>query len=142
MNPWKAIVAALVIFLAGMTSGAFAAHLYRAKTRHGPRVVSPGDPVTPPIAQRYDFLRRLGERLDLSATQRQRIDQLILESQQRMRELWKPVESPAREELRRLRKAIEAELTPEQRLRYEALHKSRTNRVADPTPARRHDSAR
>jgi len=140
VKPWKVIAAALVIFLAGMASGAFAAHLYRAKTRHTAHTGPGGMPATPPLAQRYDFLRRLGERLNLSQAQREHIDGLIGESQNRMRDLWKPVESPAREELRRLRKAIEAELTPDQRRRYETLQKPRTNRVADPASGRRRDA--
>lgn len=125
MLPWKAITAALVIFAAGAISGGVAARYYRAQYRRAMLPALPGGPPMPWVSQRLDFIRRLADRLDLTAAQRERIDRYVRESQQRMRELWEPLAPKFKEELHRLRKQIDDELTPEQRARFQQLQKQR-----------------
>ena len=134
MKVWKVILAALVLFLAGLVSGALAQQLYLAKTRR-PAIAFPGGPPAPWLRQRVEFMHRLGNRLSLTPEQRARIDALVLESQQRLRILWAPVEPEAKEELHRLRRRIAAELRPEQRAKFETLLRERfPRRPAEASP--------
>lgn len=128
MKPWRAILAALVIFVAGLLSGVLASHLYRAKNPQPPPAPFPGGPPMPGMGFRMELMRRMGDRLQLSPEQRERIDRYVQESQQRMRELWQPVEPKAQAELKRLREQIEAELSPEQREALERFFKERPSR--------------
>lgn len=123
--PWKAITAALVIFAAGAVSGGMAARYYRAQYRRAMLPALPGGPPMPWVSLRLDYIRRLADRLDLTAAQRERIDRYVRESQQRMRELWEPVAPKFKAELHRLRKQIDDELTPEQRAQFQRLQKPR-----------------
>ena len=75
-----------------------------------------------------DLLRRLEHRLGLTEEQREKINVLVQESQDRMRALWEPVAPKARAEFERLHELIAAELTPEQREKYEALLKERPSK--------------
>lgn len=125
MIPWKAITAAVVIFGAGVLSGAMGVQLYRAKTELRPPQRVPGGPPGPWVGPRMDFMRRIGDRLGLSDEQKQQIDQHLRESQQRMRELWDPLAPKFKEEMERVRRAIDAELTPEQRQKAELIQSER-----------------
>jgi len=128
MKAGKVIAVALVIFLAGVVSGAMAAQLYRAKARQPPVALYPGGPPAPWLRQRVEFMHHLGRRLSLNPEQRARIDALVLESQQRLRALWSPLEPQAKEEIRHLRRRMAAELRPEQSARFEALLHERAPR--------------
>ena len=65
MKVWKVILAALVLFLAGVVSGALADQLYRVKTRH-PAAALPDGPPAPWLRQRVEFMHHLGSRLSLA----------------------------------------------------------------------------
>jgi hypothetical protein len=137
-----AILAAVVLFLAGLGSGATAAHLYRVRKAHRSPPPAVANPTLPAYGQRVDLLRRLTARLDLDPEQRNRIDHAIRESQERLRKLWEPVEPAAKEEVRLLRRRIEAELRPNQRERFESLLRDRPSRSPGDTPGwKRHDPA-
>jgi len=125
--PWKVVGAAVVIFGAGVISGSVATRLYQNYTASA-RVRPPEGPPPPWVGQRMDFLRHMGDALGLSPEQRERIDKLIKESQQRTRELWEPIGPKFKAEMERLKAAVDAELTPEQRAKAEELHKRRLNR--------------
>jgi Spy/CpxP family protein refolding chaperone len=126
--PWKVVAAAAVIFVAGVVSGSVATRIYDARTKRAFRPPMPGGPPSPWVGQRMDFLKFMGDRLGLSQEQREQIDRLIKESQQRTRELWEPVAPKLQEEMRRLKEAVDAVLTPEQRAKAEELHKQRFSR--------------
>ena len=130
MNTWKAILAAAVIFFTGVASGAFAARLLEAQRPRAATPVPPGGPPVPWMRQRIEFLHRLSDKLDLNPTQRANIDRAVHEAQQHLREIWEPIEPRAKEEIAGLRRRIEAELTASQRERFDALIRSRTNRVS------------
>lgn len=126
--PWKVVAAAAVIFVAGVVSGSVATRLYEARTKRPPGPPMPGGPPSPWVGQRMDFLKFMGDRLGLSPEQQEEIDRLIKETQQRTRELWEPVAPKLQEEMRRLKDAVDAVLTPEQRAKAEELHKQRFSR--------------
>lgn len=128
MKPWKAILAALVIFLAGVGSGGMAARLYLARGQpvSPPRTV--GAPPLPWIAARFNFLHRMGANVGLTPEQQQQIDTILRDSRNRIQALWAPVAPQFGEEMRRVNEGIKAVLTPEQRIKYEQLLKDRRSR--------------
>jgi len=140
VNPWKAVLAALVIFLTGSISGVLAGHLYRtakvyraqaqAQARARAETSAPHG-----AAPRMQLMRRMAERLDLTPTQQERIDRHVRASQQRVRELYEPVSRKIQEEVRHLRKQIAAELDPPQRTQFDRLLKQRASAPTD-DPAR------
>lgn len=124
---WKAISAALLLFFAGVISGVMAQRLIASRTQ----LTSPNAKPNPTRAhmpwanQRMDFVQRLTRDLALTPEQAAQIDQIMKESQQRMRDLWEPVAPKAQEEMDRSRAAVDAVLTEEQRARMEELFKRR-----------------
>lgn len=129
MKNWKVILATLVIFGAGVLSGTLGTRLYQQKNEPPKPAFGPGGPGP----DRFDFLRRWGDRLDLTAEQREKIDRLVRESQERVRALWEPVGPKIQEETRSVRARIEEVLTPEQRAKFEAMSKDRFRRGGPPT---------
>jgi hypothetical protein len=123
VSAWKAILAALVIFCAGLVSGAL---LTRAvgwkKSQADPRFLGPA---LGPAWARTEFLRRAQTQLNLTDTQRDRIDQIIAEGQARLRSLWEPVAPEAQAELGKVYERILAELDSQQRTRFEELSRQR-----------------
>ncbi len=121
MKAWKVILAAVLLFTAGTTTGVALTRLrVRAKVRSEAERRSP----LPAIAwQRYEFLRRAQRDLKLSDEQKSRIEAKVKDSQERFRRLWEPIAPQAREEFEQLRAQIRAELTPEQQARFDELLK-------------------
>ena len=119
MTPWKAILAALMIFLTGAVSGGMGMQIYLNHTAHSPPVR------LPPMAMRLQFLHRLSAKLGLTQEQSERIDQIVREGQQRIQKLYEPVSSTAEEEMRSIHRHIEAELTPDQRKQFNELLRER-----------------
>lgn len=152
MNTWKVILATLVIFAAGVvTGGLLVSYTDRAKPRPranwrplpaetSPRPVEPGtgrDPIRPagvpgavPQFLRREFLENLDREVSLTTEQRERIEQIIREGQERNREYWERVSPELRKEIANTRKQIQAVLRPEQRARFDELMKQRPQRRA------------
>ena len=122
MNAWKPIVAALVIFAAGVVTGGLTV-----------RFASPARTVTKPEppwplnirGARGALLERMQRELYLSPEQRQRIDQVLRESQDRTRQLWESIAPQAHAEQKRVRERIREELNPEQRTKFDESFKVR-----------------
>ncbi|MBI3192358.1 MAG: hypothetical protein HYZ36_06810, partial [Pedosphaera parvula] len=68
-----------------------------------------------------NYLQRVGKDLNLTPDQTKRIEVVISESQKRTKELSDAMAPKIREEVRRARDRMRAELTPEQRARYDRL---------------------
>lgn len=119
----------MVIFGAGVLTGGLLVHQTGggrkprpARPAHGgTNAVAPK--VTPAQMQRMDFIIRAGRELELTAEQRERIERIIREGQDRSRQIWETVAPEMRKELQLVRERIKAELTPEQRRRFEELMK-------------------
>lgn len=124
---WKAISAALLLFLAGVISGVMAQRLISSRAQSAAPVAKPNPARAhmPWANQRMDFVQRLTRDLELTPEQASAIDQIMKDSQQRMRELWEPVAPKAQEEMNRSRSEVDAILTEEQRTRMEELFKRR-----------------
>jgi Spy/CpxP family protein refolding chaperone len=65
---------------------------------------------------RYEFLRRMGRDLDLTADQRERIDKILSQSQEQTRKIL-------REESQKTKAAFREVLTPEQQAKFDDLIK-------------------
>jgi Spy/CpxP family protein refolding chaperone len=111
VKSWKVILATLVIFGAGVVTGALAAKRVQ---------VSPPDRPGS-IHQRAEFMRRMEKRLDLTAVQREQIEAILSESQERTRKLWEQVGPKMKEEFQQTSKRISDELTAPQKIRFEEL---------------------
>ena len=119
MSLWKVILATLVIYTAGLFTGAIAVRLTTdwAKPTRSPRP-SLGQ-LPPPYVMREEFVRRLAEEVRLSPHQKERILKAVRESQERFQELYALIGPEVSEEMQYVREAIRAELTPEQEHRYD-----------------------
>jgi hypothetical protein len=113
----------MVIFGTGVvTGGLLVRHslggpaLRPARNSGGTRLVLP----LSASGMRLDFLRRAERELELTPEQRERVDKIIKESQERTRKVMAPY---VREELQRTKAEFREALTPEQRPRFDQLLK-------------------
>ena len=130
MNAWKIILAALVIYVAGIVSGGLA-----IKMRQDARVDSaqPGrerpfnrGPMRPD-RQMEHLLGRLDRDLQLSAEQRQQIEVIMKEGRVRMRSMWQEIAPLYRKEFQSTNQRISDEvLNPEQKVKFKELLKNRS----------------
>lgn len=151
MNLWKVICATLVIFVTGVVTGGllviYADHVSqksRGKTarefsrlpanlqnpgaatnpRDPARLPNPANPGNRPrMGLNLDFLQRLDAEVRLTAGQRERIEQIINEGQQRNKETWDRVAPEIRRENAETQRRIRETLLPEQLARFEELMK-------------------
>jgi hypothetical protein len=155
VNTWKVILATLVIFAAGVvTGGLLVNHVERhrakpprpaqrppawrpADTRPGP-TTRPDEPTRPPNLSGYlprglrtDWLERLDREVHLTPEQRERIEKILAEGQERNRQLWERILPDMRREMQQTHERIRAVLDPEQRQRFEELMKQRPPRKSD-----------
>lgn len=119
MKAWKAILAALVIFAAGVVTGALTVRL---KPADSVAVASPSGNFGP-LRPRGDLLERMQRQLYLTPEQRGRIEGILRENHDRMKQIWDSIAPQAQAERRRVNELIRNELTPEQQKRYEDLQK-------------------
>lgn len=131
MNAWKIILATILIFGSGVVTGGLL-------VRQTSRAESPRQARFPaattlhpavPGGYRLEFLRRAQRELNLSAEQRERVEKVFSQSQERTKQLMEPVASELHEELDRAKREFSEVLTPSQRTRLDELLKQR---VKDP----------
>ena len=136
MSAWKPILAALVIFAAGVVTGGLTVGLRRQPV--GPRWATSSPDLPRPwltqrlAAQQGDLFRRMEKHLELTPEQRQRLEAIVRESQERIRALADDLAPQTRGELRRMREKIREELTPEQRRKFEKLDEGLRQREGGP----------
>ncbi len=130
MRVWRVILATLVIFGAGVITGALVVNLrYPVEARLLPPKAATTSP--PLQIQRREFLLRMKRELHLRAEQQQHIEQIIHESQQRTKPLWDQVAPQMQAELRAVKEKIRSELDAEQAAKFEELFKPRNPRKAE-----------
>ncbi len=144
MNAWKVILATLVIFSAGVITGGLLVKFAEGTTTHAAQPGTPENPRRPtataanrqyklppplPGPLRKDFLDRLDRDLKLSSQQREGIEKIISEGQDKAKAIWDDVEPDMHDVLTETRTKICGELTAEQRARFEqsVRQKARTN---------------
>jgi hypothetical protein len=120
VNRWRVILAAAVIFLAGAGTGAVVVRTY------APRIVKRTH-ISPPLPigedRRREYVEKLNRELQLTAEQRAQAEQILVESQERMKTIWDPIAGDVKDEYRRTRKEIWEILTPEQQAKMKSWHK-------------------
>jgi len=126
VNSWKVILATMVIFGTGVvTGGLLVHHAEGGRDRHPQRFggsVRPAQALSPGV-MRIEFLRRVERDLNLAPAQREPIDKILKDGQERMKKLMDTVEPRRREEYKRTLEEFRAALTPEQRQRFDTLLK-------------------
>jgi len=126
VNTWKVILATMVIFITGVVTGGLLVRFAErepAPVEHGTAPPRPSAPPGSPGWVRIDFLRKMQKELDLTADQRQRVDKLLKESQERTKKLMEPISPSLRAEVQRTKEEFRDILTPEQRVRFDELLK-------------------
>jgi hypothetical protein len=141
VNPWKVILATVVIFSTGVVTGGLAVRCTQflrphrtgqhSTNGHPAQAYSPG-------FSRFEFLKRVQDTLDLTPEQREQADKLISDSQERIKKLWEPVTPKFREELHQTKAQFRALLTPDQQTRFDQLwkqhlHEQRRPQGAEPS---------
>ncbi len=116
MKIWKVILATIVIFAAGALAGGM---FVKSRT---PQFVAPKPPI-PPILAQQRFQQKLRKELQLSGEVTNRIDKIFAESKARIKIIWDLLGPEMQKELREVHENIRAELTPEQREKFEQLLK-------------------
>ncbi len=130
MNPWKFILATVLIYGTGVVTGALVTTLVERPHRAAAR---PAQQLTYSQIQRAEFLGRLQKQLDLTPEQHDRIGLLLRDSNQRTKPYWDPVAAKMKEEVRAVTEKIRAELTPEQSAKFDAeIKAARAPKKLDP----------
>jgi Spy/CpxP family protein refolding chaperone len=126
---WKAILATLVIFAAGMFAGGMVA-----------KKIIPQKPLpmpAPPVDMQQRFYQKLKRELELTADQTNRLDKIFVEGNARVKIIWDLMAPELQKERQEVYENIRAALTPEQREKFERLIKERSPRKPDSDGSRR-----
>ena len=141
MNPWKVILATMVIFGAGVLTGAIIIRYTTDLSRpQRPGFANRLGEQASPGGMRLDFLRRTQRDLDLTPEQRESIDKILKQSQERTRKIMEPVAPQLRQEVQRAKAEFRDVLTPEQQFRFDELLKLQ-QRFKEHRPAGRQDTS-
>jgi Spy/CpxP family protein refolding chaperone len=132
VNTWKVILATMVIFATGVFTGVAidrrttpapalhpSANTNKAENQAANRVIPSL------LAQRANLIRNAQRQLDLDPEQRVRIEQIMRDSQLRMKPIVDKISPDLREEFRFTTMAIRQVLSPEQRKQFDELMKPR-----------------
>jgi len=141
VNTARIVLAALVIFAAGVLTGGVGAGLAgrvlrERSAREGESVAAPPRSegasnrsatatVKPPGNAQLEAMSRWSRDLDLEPSQRERIEGVLKTAQGRLRDLWLPVAPRARGEIEAARREIEGLLSSDQRRRWDELRHRR-----------------
>ena len=141
MNTWKIILATILIFGSGVVTGGL---LVRRSDQFTP--VRPGRlpaaAALQPAGQggyRLEFLRRAQRELNLTGEQRERVEKVFSQSQERTKRLMEPVAPHLREEFERSKLEFREILTPAQQARFDELLKQRARDQHRDKPSRSHE---
>jgi Spy/CpxP family protein refolding chaperone len=105
-NRWQVRVAAAVIFVLGFTAGILALNVYRGLVRAGaPR----------------DRIEQLSERLNLTADQKTKVQQIFGDTREQLRALRKESEPRVTEIRRQADQRMQQVLTPEQWQQFQTV---------------------
>jgi hypothetical protein len=142
VNTWKAIFAALVIFGAGFVTGNV---LNRISEQSKAPVAAPipqrapNHSSQPPLSleqlRKVELMGRVQKELELSPEQHARIEKIIGDSQERIRDLWDQVAPDIHDEYDDVQKKVCQELSPEQKKRFDDLMKQQQHKPKPSTNA-------
>jgi len=124
----------MVIFGTGVvTGGLLVRHADHGRDRRPQHATGAVRQAQPNVAgvMRIEFLRRMERELDLTPAQREPIDKVLQEGQERMKKLMDTVEPRRREEFKKTMDEFRAVLTPEQQKRFDDLVKQQQQRARE-----------
>lgn len=124
MKAWKVIFATLVIFSAGLVVGGL---VMKKISPASPSATRPANG-NPGQFRLQSLLHRMDRELALTADQHAQIEKIISVSQDRTREIWKPVSVEMGKETTSACEQIREVLTPEQQAKFDTLSKARPER--------------
>ncbi len=125
MKIWKAILATIVIFVAGAFAGGFL-------VQHLSQRPPPPAPPVPPIFSQQRFQEKLKKELELTADQTNRVDKVFAESNARVKIIWDLLGPEMQRERKETYENLRALLTPQQREKFELLLKQSPHRPDGP----------
>lgn len=134
----------MVIFGTGVvTGGLLVRHSEQSRSHHPPHTANAIRPLlfTNAGVMRVEFLRRMERELDLTPQQREPVDRILKDGQERTKKVMEAIEPRRREEYRKTVEAFRAVLTPAQRDRLDAIIKQQQQRAREQRktgPAREH----
>lgn len=146
MNSWKIILAAVVIYGAGVLTGGLLVDHVKTKPAGDVEPAASGvvsrpaadnhgfarlpEVPLPKLAEKLsrEFVQRLNDSLHLTSEQREAIAKIVCEGQERNHVLWTNVAPQMRKVMQDVNQQIRAELTPEQLKQFEELMKQRPAR--------------
>lgn len=140
MNSWKVILATLIIYGAGVvTGGLLVSHAVRVKAHSTPKQPTV-QAITPWQMRSKELLHRMERELNLTPQQREHVEQIILDSQERTKSVWKPIVPQMNREMQTVRDQIRGELTADQQKKFDELLKPHSGKRLEESPMqeRRH----
>jgi Spy/CpxP family protein refolding chaperone len=118
-QPWKMVLLLLGIYIVGGVTGAFVmARVIHERVAHRPM----------PEQWAPMQLKRLAERLDLSADQQAQLEPIVKRNMDELRKLRTYSMAETRTVFERMEREIAEKLTPEQRAKYEQMNKEMRER--------------
>jgi Spy/CpxP family protein refolding chaperone len=111
----------VVLFVSGVCVGAFGTWIVAEK-----RIMESVTHDQPPFHQA--IMRRLTRELSLDDTQRQRIEKIVIQTQEELRVLRESTRPERRRIMERSLEAMKVELSPEQQKRLEEIHRKMEER--------------
>ena len=145
MSSWKVIFAVMVIFGCGVVTGSLLIQQHRPEPVSTPEhpAAAPKNPPAPPWQlQRLDFLKRIEKQLDLTPEQREHIDKIMHDSQERTKVVWDQIAPQMRDELNTVREEIRGELNADQQKKFEQLLKARPKKGDEATAEEKQEKRR
>ena len=134
MNPWKVILATLVIFTTGLITGGLMVKKFSPRTPPLPPQRFGAMTPAEPWLMRDALLFQMQRELNLRPEQHARIQKVLEESRESWKVLWEIMGPEVQTELRHVREAINEELEPDQRQRFEQLLQQRPRRLNQMQP--------
>jgi len=163
VNAWKIICATLVIFVAGIITGASLMKFAQSGKPFRPRQnVIPGndqkfggnrpdEPMRPRNSSNNpdvpnqpgpqtgilgrQFVLGLERQFQLTSDQREKVEKILAEGQERIRLIRSKSEPEIRKEMQNVHEQIKSLLAPEQREQFERMTRQRFNQRSEPTNA-------
>jgi hypothetical protein len=137
VNTWKAIFAALVIFGAGVVTGNV---LNRITSKTPAPAIAPRagtHPSSQPLSleqlRKVELMGRVQKDLELTPEQHARIEKIIGDAQERIRDLWDEVAPDIHDEYDDVQKKLCSELTADQKKRFYELIKQQQQHPHKPS---------
>lgn len=130
MSYWKPILAAFVIFAAGVVTGGLTLNLKQTATRARGDRPPPGAPragwtAKPRENHLQELCDRMAKQLELTPTQQGRVEAIVRETHERVRVIVDEINPRTRAEFKQMEARIRSELTPQQIAKFDEMIRQR-----------------